>query len=337
MSSAPSVESFLDRLLSTPRGRIFAANMYATFTQGLVPPEQLREFLGHCAEALDKEPSANAMRIAEDVSCGENADRKRYLRQCRMAPFGFGDKQLLSNTINSVSFHTFLLSDDYKDGSHGLPVTLPLQPVDSASGLGEYRDRLLTVVADSAWKKPNATIGKPLPAPSNCWISSDHFGPDPSAPKYPDDSATKARDELGLIDSNEGSFLLRLSFPAEDLAGISGHEMARPSFADLGNSRFCVHQTSVRATTFAANGWGATTHLGKFGNPAYADYTGNCERVSSALPIADLRSLTVEFLGKVTSNAGVEAHNNDDAYAHTLLAGQTEASIKKVILKLIED
>ena len=140
---------------------------------------------------------------------------------------------------------------------------------------------------------------------------------------------------MGLIDSGEGDFLLRLTFSAAEVAGISGHEMARPTFADLGNSRFRIHQTSPRAEAFAAQGWGTTTHLGKFGNPTYSEYTGNCERVSSALPIVELPSLTVELLGKVRNDVGVGAQDSDEAYAKELLAGQSVASIKEAILKMI--
>lgn len=144
-----------------------------------------------------------------------------------------------------------------------LPFVLPLVPNNSPSGLRDYRTRLSEVTADPAWSKPAATIGIPLPAPSNCWITSDQFDDEPNAPQYPDDSATEARDKLGLIDNGEGKFLLRLSFLASSLANLPGNELARPVFSDLGNSRFRVHQSSSRAKIFAQQGWGATTHLGK--------------------------------------------------------------------------
>lgn len=329
-----SIESFLNMLSGTSRGKIFLANMHASFAQDLVSVEKLKEFLTCCASALEEQPAKNPVQLAEDVSSGEDATGKHYLRQCRVEPFTPESEQQITNTLNSVSFHSFMLNDKYKDGSRGLPVVLPMIPVDSDSGADEYRDRLRTITSDAAWKKAGATIGKPLPIPTNCWVTSNHFDLDPDAPDYPDDPATRARDELGLIDTVEGSFLLRLSFSSRELASISGHELARPVFSDLGNARFRVHQTSPRAVTYAAQGWGATTHLGKFGNPRQSDSTGVCERVSSALPLAELNSLAVELLGKVTSDVGIEAHDSDEAYAIELLAGNSEQSIKEALLQL---
>lgn len=333
-SDKTAIEGFLDKLQSTLRGRAMAVNMFESGS--LVSPESLNAFLLDCAKTSVSFPANDAVKVIEDVACGYGDGKQSYLRQCKQALSAAGDKEQLSNTMNTVSFHSFLLDEKYKDGSVGiLPVVLPKIPDNSPSGLRDYRTRLSEVTADPAWSKPAATIGIPLPAPSNCWITSDQFGDEPNAPDYPDDSATEARDKLGLIDNGEGKFLLRLSFLATSLAKIPNNELARPVFSDLGNSRFRVHQSSNRAKIFAQQGWGATTHLGKLGDSKYSDLTGVCERVSSALPIIALERLTVELLGRVTRDRGIETHDDDEAYANELQAGRSEAAIKNNLLSLL--
>lgn len=294
-----SIENFLDKLQSTPRGRAVAVNMYETYAENLAPPDTLSAFLLDCAQSHEASPSTDALEIVADVSCGYGHAKQGYLRLCKQESFTSVGTERLSNTMNTVSFHRFLLDEKYKAGSAGLPVVLPKIPGSSPSALRDYQARLAEVTADPAWVKSAAVLGKPLPTPSNCWITSDRFGKNADAPEYTDDPATQARDELGLIDNGDDGFLLRLSFLASSTAKIPYNELARPVFADLGNSRFRVRHSSSRAVEFATHGWGATTHLGKFGDSTYSDSTGVCERVSSALPVADLEFLTVEFLGKV--------------------------------------
>ena len=312
-----------------------AVNIFESCSENLVSPVTLSAFLFDCVKTSVSFPAKGAVEIVEDVACGEGHAKQSYLRQYKQAPFSPVDTQRLNNTMNTVSFHKFFLDAKYKGGSVGLPFVLPLVPNNSPSGLRDYQTRLSEVTADPAWSKPAATIGIPLPAPSNCWITSDQFGEDSNAPEYPGDSATEARDKLGLIDSGEGNFLLRLSFLASSIAKIPDNELARPVFSDLGNSRFRVCQSSNRAKIFAQQGWGATTHLGKFGDKNFSDSTGACERISSALPITALESLTVELLGRVTKDRGMETHDNDEAYAKELQAGRSEVVIKNNLLSLL--
>ena len=324
------IDSFLGKLLSTPRGAAVAVNMHDSFTAGLVSQPAIQAFLLDCAQTHAASPD-DAAKIIQDVSRGYGLAKQLHLRQCKQTP-SFSDTEQLSSSINTVSFHSFLLSDEYKGGSTGFPVVLPKVPNSSPSGLSDYQDRLNEIDSDPDWKKPAATIGMPLPTPSNCWLTSDRFGEDASAPQYPNDLATKARDELGLIDNEGGSYLLRLSFTATSIAKISGNELARPAFSDLGNSRFRASQSSARATTFAKEGWGATTHLGKLGNVGFSDSTGVCERVSSALPLDELENLSVEFLGEIANTSGVNAHDNDSAYENEVLGGRGAINIKNDLL-----
>jgi hypothetical protein len=313
-----------------------AVNMLESCAGKLVPDGLISTFLLECVKASVASPAMGAVEIIEDVACGFGDPTKGFLRQCKQASPTVGDKAQFSNTMSSVGFHTYLISEKYKDGTSGTPVVLPKVPVNTPTGLLEYQSRLAEITAASDWKNPDATLGKPLPAPSNCWITSNHFGADTNAPTYPHDLATEARDKLGLIDSGEGTFLLKLSFQAEFLANISGNEVARPVFCDLGNSRFRVRQSSSRAKLFAKRGWGATTHLGKLGDKSYRNSTGACERVSSALPLTQLENLTVEFLGRVMKDRGVGIHDDDKVYAKKLQAGRSKIAIKNELLSLLK-
>jgi len=233
------------------------------------------------------------------------------------------------------TFWHFLLDARYKDATRGVPVVLPPIPTNSPSGLREYATRLGQVTASDDWIPPNATIGRPLPEPANCWIASDRFAPDPDAPAYPDDNGTQARDELGLVHCRDGSFLLRLRFPSDAVARSGDSEMARPSFADLGNSRFSVRQISARAAIYAAAGWGATVHLGKFANGS-SDITGTSERVTRPLRAASL-SIAVEFLGPVRADRGVTMLvDDDDAFADRVQRGRTPTDLRTALMLLLE-
>jgi hypothetical protein len=276
-------------------------NMLDSHTHGLYSSSNLQAFLLDCVRTYETGTvsPANVASIVEDVSSGYGVGKRSYLRQSKQTAFSSTDPQRLSSTIKTESFFGFLLDKRYKDGASGLPVVLPPIPASSPSGILDYKKRLADITSDTAWYDATAAIGRPLPDPSNCWITTDLFGPDVSAPSYTGDPATEARDELGLVDYGDGSFLLRLSFQASSLAKLKPCELARPSFSDLGNSRFRVSQSSRHATEYAAAGWGATVHLGKFGDKAFVDSTGASERVATSLPLSALDGLTVEFLGRV--------------------------------------
>jgi len=330
-------ERFLDLLASTQRGRAIAANVLASHEAGLCSAPSLREFLVDCGLTSDDAAARgipiDADAVVEEVSSGRGISGRRYLRQCRQSPPASHDALALSNTLRTDSFWRFLLGTEYKDPTTGLPEVLPPNPVNSPSGLSEYRTRLAEITADPGWYEPTATIGRPFPFPSNCWITCDLLGPDLAAPTYPRDPATEARDLLGLIDYRDGAFLLRLTFSASRLSGMSTCEVARPIFSDLGNSRFQASQTSSRAAAYAAQGWGATVHLGKFGN-GFPDATGAPERVCTSLPVSDLVPLRVDCLGQVRGERGKAKGDDDDAFAVYLEAGRSTGEIRDALLAL---
>jgi hypothetical protein len=334
-----SIKNFLELLQNTHRGRAMTVNMLDSHSHGLFSISNLRDFLVDCARTYESRTgsSANVASIVEDVSCGHGIGMRSYLRQFPQPMFSATDPQLLANTLKTESFSRFLVDPRYKSASSGLPVALPATPINSPNAILEYESRLAELTSDPAWFSPTATIGRPLPYPSNCWITSNLFGAGRDAPSYGSDRATEARDELGLIDHREGTFLLRLTFRASSVAALSSCQIARPTFSDLGNSRFRVSQSSSRAAEYAAAGWGATVHLGKFGETTFPDATGVSERVSSSLPLSGLSGLAVGFLGRVEGDRGLLPKIDDDeAFAQNLELGRTTQEIREILLSIIE-
>jgi hypothetical protein len=304
-----AIEEFLKRLQITPRGRVVAVNILESVENLLFSAEKLAKFFLDCLQTSAAFPVAGGVAVIEDVSCGHGVNGHAYLRECAQIAFSSGEKCHLSNVMTTTNFRDSLIDNRHKVSTDAV---LPQWPEDSPSGEEEYRVLLEEVTSNPGWYRPAATIGRPFSESSNCWITSDQFGANPHEPSYPGETATKIRDELGLIHLGHGSWLLRLTFLASDLAAITTCELARPTFADLGNSRFRVNQTSQLAAILQAEGWGATVHLGKFGDLSFTDYTGASERVSTPLPLSALRGLRVEFLGRVNGSRGIQAEKDDD-------------------------
>jgi hypothetical protein len=330
-----AIRRFLELLQHTSQGRALTVNILDSHTEGLHSASTLQGFLLECVRTYEAGTisEGDVFSIVEAVSLGYGVGQRSYLRQFKQRPFFPTDKQRLSSTMKTESFSRFLVDPRYKDGGSGLPVVLPPVPGRSPSGMLDYEKRLADVTSNPAWYAPTATIGRPLPYPSNCWITTDFFGPDPDAPPYEGNPATKARDELGLVDYGAGSCLLTLSFSASSLATLIPCELARPTFSDLGNSRFRVSPSSDRAAEYAELGWGAAVHLGKFRARPFVDATGASERVSTSLPVSALKSLTVKYLGRVEQDRGTTAQlDDDDVFAEVLEAGRTAKDIRDMLI-----
>lgn len=339
-----AIARFLKALQLTGRGRAMAINMLDSLHLPGIDLNWAREFLLECAETLDRRRSAatagtddDGWHVIEDVAQGYGTRRKTHLRHCRQQAFSASDTNELSNSVSTRSFHDHMLNDGYKDATNRVRTVLPRAPIDDPSDIDKYRKRLAKVLSRPDWRKPGAAIGKPLPDPSNCWITSDQFQPLSDGPSYKTDLATQTRDELGLSHIPNGTFLLRLSFSAANVAAMKSNENARPIFCDLGNARFRVHDPSKSAVAYAAEGWGTTFHLGKFVIQNDDNMTGRSERVSSALPLAELPALQVELLGKVGNTPGrpKNCNDGDEDFFKVLLSGRTESEIKERLAELL--
>ncbi len=342
-----AIEKFLDALQLTWRGRATVVNMLDSVRLLPVDLKWLKEFLLECAETLERRRDTApagagtehvAWPIVNDVARGYGTRRQEHVRHCQQESLPQEDSHELANSISTRSFELHMVSEDYKDASNTVRTILPRELNGTPSSMADYRDALATMTLHSDWQKPDAVIGRPLPDVSNCWISSSRFEPLTDGPEYAHDFATKTRDELGLVDTRKGTFLLRLSFSAGCLSKDLPYENARPIFCDLGNARFRVHDPSAPAAVYSREGWGTTFHLGKFAVNQDANMTGRSERVFSALPLTKLPDLKIELLGEVTETPGrpTDCNDDDEAFFKILLDSRTEADIKERLTELLD-
>jgi len=341
-----TVEDFLQRLQDVgPIGAVAIVNMLDSSSPcaelgggSLITPGDLRSFLLDCVqtEQISGIAQPDPLTTLDRVSRGQGAGGHAYLRLCRQSPDTSKSDEHLSNVMTTVNFVNHIV-DRTGNNQRNFPVVLPAFPANTPRDIADYRDRLSELTSEADWFKSNATLGRPLWEPYNCWLTSNRFPVDPAPPPYPSISeGTKARDELGLIGCRSTDCLLRLSFPASVLASLTNVEIARPTFADGGNTHFRVYQASARARTFAGEGWGATQHLKKLATANATDVTGVCERVARSLPVANLTGLNVELLGYVIERRGITAGVDDlEAVANRVLAGRTADAARSLLLDLV--
>jgi hypothetical protein len=194
------------------------------------------------------------------------------------------DGRLLSSTIKSDNFHRYLLSRAYKRPPHGTAWSVLPQTPQTVDEEDEYIKVLQEIASTPGWFDGAASLGKPFPMPMYCWFTStDALHKCFLACDSTETKGTRTRDVLGLIDGKAGECRLEIQFLASSLENVGGVIIARPSFADRGNTRFAAVQNGRRPRLYHALGWGTTVDLRKVaeGNP---DIEGLPERVCSALP-----------------------------------------------------
>lgn len=334
--------AFVRELCNTDRGLVMAANMLDSCTgeQPLVDTAFVRNILLECAELFSALFSTDGTasycaKIVDEVAAGNGPSERSYLRAAAKSRPSKDSPHYVSIVMKCESFHRFL-SEEYKEDDP-LPEVLPLIPADSPSSEQEYRSILARITSQRNWCKDDATSGPRFPNSVNCWLSTDRFGPDDSAPKYGDnEAATQARDELGLVDYEKNSYLIQIRFPEAALAKLPDIETARPIFSDRGNSRFMLRQESDRAKQYAKAGWGSDVHLKKIYTDPKTDITGAPSRVAPPLPLSRIDPIDVNFLGKVsTSPYDLSDPNPEQTFRDLVLGSRTKSQIFQELLDLI--
>lgn len=317
-------------------GRMFLANLWACYEEKMVERPDVAKFLSICATLWDD---------AQAASPAASSDLRDLISNvCRGAP-SFGSENFLranrqlaapppaSRFTTVVSLETFSVHHVDKNSRvlRG-PLTSP-RPKLSAADLAKCREEIEYVTKKDSWVKPGATLGNPS-IPDNCWVSFDDHDEGEAAAvlRAALRTADDARDELGLIHREIDDHLVALAFDAQAAASITDFEMARPTFADLGNSRFCVQPCCDRGREMATNGWGCTFHLKHFAE-RLREPTGLPERVTSAMPLSQLGRIRVRYLGAITLERGKGVEDNDDAFLAHLLGSRSIDDIKTNILR----
>lgn len=312
------LDSYLDELGTTPQGQIILVNMWDSVREKLVSKDFMARFLFDCVLLKERDPKP-ALDIFKKV-CMELASSgsSNYLRAAKKKASSMegNDWTTVTDWITWWRHHV-----DRVRVQTDLGEAIPALPCRSST-LVDVRELVKRLCKLPKWWKEarpedGGWLGLPANFPSNCWVSCDAFPDDAKAPRYAaDDVATSARDALGLINRQQNDLLVRYRFDAGSVRMLAGDEVARPTFADLGNERFRVRHNSKRGREFASQGWGATVHLGKLAQRPRAPVTGLPERVTCALPIGELKGLGLEVLGFVSNKL---ATSRDEEFLWNLL------------------
>jgi hypothetical protein len=295
-------------------------NIFLCWKHKLVPPDRIKAFLGACVSASPASPEETFHEV-----CGmDDGTRVLFFGLAALGKRKVNAKARLSSTLKTATFHRFLLARKHKIPSLGrITKVLSLAPRTLAEEQ-EYVDDLKDITSRPDWSESGATLGRPFPNPLYCWFTLTRPMAQLANKKLGSSTkATTIRDALGLIDSEDGEFRLEISFSAQSLKVLPNVTVARPTFADGGNSRFAAFQDGAICEQNYSRGWGTAVNLEKLAQ-GHTDMSGLPERVSTAVPI-DPSFFVVEYIGRVSGTRGLTASVDDHAAFEKRLRGSTTA------------
>ena len=320
------IDSFLDRLMSSASSadKIFLVNLHDCCVRKLVTPDEVESFLLECATTP-----------GSPVSVVSRVSKRRFLRMHKRDP-----SDLVGSVVDHTLSYTTFRACHVNDAPPATVATsiLPNPPPspEQEDELDQLAEDIEQITRQPEWYKSSALMGSP---DGNCWVSVNRFE-DPKDTKLYDGSsltsADKVRDELGLIDYGAETHLISYTLRGDALAALEATlEMARPMFADLGNSRFRVACSCRRSEAMEAAGWGCTTHLGRFPDPALHPVSGRPERVTRRLPLNETPLLQVIYRRGTKATRGLDITDDDDAFLALVLGRGNLHDIKKEIVEFI--
>lgn len=321
--SARDLDNWLDLLLGSHAGTIKLINTYFSLEHKLVSRDCLRSFLLDCVSHGAKTPD-DAMAGFMTI-CGED----KYCAIASVSSGSISGTSILVTTMRSLVFHQYIL---------GRPKTrvgfmlLPEPKSYDVSDEDAYRRALERVSSSRDWYRDTGSLGVPPPDPHHVWFTDVKYV-DTEKPvgssAVKETRATRIRDELGLIDIKDSTYLLSLRFPAASLHVIPDFKMARPGFADRGNRRFAVY-LNKKGESWYRNNWGLTVHLRKLRARPNKEVNGAPERICLAIPLSHIGdSIQVEPLGWVVGTRGGEVGIDDDEAFIRRLHGRRKLDVMK--------
>ncbi|WP_116811956.1 hypothetical protein [Steroidobacter cummioxidans] len=297
------------------QGKLFLVNVADTCEQELMRPRATLQYLKDLARHMEKHPEQPFYKARKAVSMRVSArGQPRYLRRARQRTQGLNGHTLHS----TVDWHVFI-QHCRKDGE--LPEAIPrAEPPTNPSEMQHAVHVVRLVTAMPGWHAPHATLGQPIAA-ANCWLATDGVIEEDITPRYSRSPtpADRARDKLGLIHHGKGVHLLAYRFSGHSLTSMSDVQLARPTFADFGNSRFRVMPNCKRSRDMSARGWGCTVDLALLSQERRKTIAGSAERITRSLPLNQLDGLEVRYLTMTTQSRGRGARENDRAFLDQLL------------------
>ena len=321
-------EDLVKILTSDAIGQIFSCNMLASVSEGLLDRVRLHTLVGYLLHWFQSDRASftsatSVIGAINKIASGFTSyTSDRCLLACRVSdPKPHASRY--AHVCRSDTITTYWLDDVASDPD------LFLEPAPRRGEEDRYQEAL-EAVNDKIRDDPNmikasVTLGYEVPVRSLLglgWITSE----DKITSIW--NSGDRVRDALGLIDCKPDTFHVVVIF---DSTKLGTHPIARPTFADGGNTRFRVIPDAP-----APLGWGVTVDLDQFA-AGKAIVDGLPERV---IPPVFLRTITPEFrlVGWVTTTRGDTAKDSDAEFAQRLLKGVSlsKSKLKNEILKLFE-
>lgn len=296
----------------------------------MVPPDRIKAFIGACVSAATADPE-NTFHEACRMDDGKKI---LFFGLAALGKRKVNKKARLSTILDTVNFHRFLLARKYKVPSAGkTSKVLSAVPSSTLTGEQNYADDLKTTTSSSDWPESMATLGRPFPNALYCWFTlTQRLSQLAKTKSASTTRATTVRDVLGLIHIEDGEYRLEVSFPGQSLNGLPNLTVARPTFADGGNTRFAAFQEGAACESNHSRGWGTTVDLGRLA-ASERDMCGLPERVSTAIPISP--SFIVEYLGRVSGTRGLSAGVDDhSAFEKRLRGSATVSEIIGILTKV---
>jgi len=314
--------SFLERLL--------LVNLHDSCAAGLVARADVVAFLSDCVAR--HKPGATAMETVQVVCASMSAagTSPRYLRLCRQSKDGLAG-HALSHTAKFSTFVGYHVNRRTPPPGARVPALPAPQATVEIARMG--RD-IAWLTRQAGWHRADATLGSPPPHAANLWLTVDDFADTRRDTREARSEAERMRDELGLVDTPVNEHLVTYTFPAEAIDGIPGVEMARPTFADMGNRRFRVSHGCRRSRLMAKLGWGCTVNLARLPDKKLHPASGRPERVTNSLAIAALRP-KVRYLAGVLHERGRSDSDDDAAFLRLALKGRREKCIFQRVARFV--
>lgn len=321
--SASELSVWIDLLTDSKEGQIKVINLFQSLILDLVEENALSSFIKDC---LSLRPTTTDAALNGFKYICENDTR--YFALNRVYPASINSTTRLATTMNSLTFHRYVLGRPKSVVKN----VLPAKPRSRSSNDEiDYRRKLQRITSNSKWYNNTGLLGKPFPDPKHVWFTDVNYIDDEiQANDSSVTEATKVRDALGLIDMKDDHYLLSLQLLADHLHILVDLQMARPIFSDGGNRRFAVYINTDAENIYKDN-WGQTVHLEKLRERPPQKINGLPERICSPISLSYIGdSLQVRPLGWVD----VTHDADDETFIDQLLGIETLENIKHKLLRI---
>ncbi len=286
-----SKDNFIDLLFSDARGKIFALNGFHCYKYGILSEFVIKDYINTCHQYFINEEYKDFDILYKNLS------QTSYYFNGNPVSIDLNEKQILVSHVMDYRVLVQIYLDKVAISEGHAYLDFNVDPIDD-----ENTQEVLKILNDKSdfnkFKK-NKKLGD---ANNAFWITTTDAIED-IRKKCSDNIAEQVRTALGLIDIENGSYLIELVVHGNKLNSSSHY----PTFIEGGNHRrFKV----IKWSTYPNEDWGKTAHLEKIKNAA-ENIDGVPELVVKPL---ELECLCVTFrpLGFTLNAMDIEFENNEN-------------------------